>query len=111
MPRAKRKIQSEFSIDGFSLVWHLHRDQQWCTADGWKGVAIHVKLVEGVRRELHLEYPAVVTQKRGYTRIDPIQPAILTARVETHIRQAMEAGWDPESRGKPFVYEVEDSPG
>ena len=61
--------------------------------------------------QLHLEYPAVVSQKAVYMRGTPVQPAILAAKVEAHIRQAMEAGWDPGSRGKPFVYEVEDSPG
>jgi hypothetical protein len=111
MPRAKRSIQSATTIDGFPLIWHLHRDQQGCAAEGWRGVGIHVRIAEGVRRELHLEYPAVVTQKAQYMRGAPTQPAILAAKVEAHIRQAMEAGWDPGSRGKPFVYEVEDSPG
>ena len=68
MPRAKRSIQAAVVIDGFSLNWQLHREQQWCTADRWKGVAIHVKVAEGIRRELHLEYPPVKAQKIGYTR-------------------------------------------
>jgi hypothetical protein len=79
MPRAKRSIQSEVTIDGFHLIWRLHREQQWCTADGWKGVAIHVMVAEGVRRELHLEYPAVKTQKVSYTRTDFVQQNISTA--------------------------------
>ena len=110
MPRAKRNIGAEFSIDGFSLVWHLHRDQQGCAAEGWRGVGIHVKLAEGVHKELHLEYPAVVSQKAAFMRGAPAQPAILPAKVEAHIKQAMEAGWDPGARGKPFTFEVEDSP-
>jgi hypothetical protein len=111
MPHAKRSIQAATTIDDFPLIWHLHREQQWCTADGWRGVAIHVKVAEGVRRELYLEYPAVMTQKIGYTRNDSVLQNISPAKVKAHIRQAMEAGWDPGSRGKPFVYEVDELPG
>src|SRR5208283_267307 len=98
MPRAKRSIESTVTIDGISLVWRLHREQQLSTDDGCKGLAIHVRVAEGVRRELHMEYPLVKTQKNGYTRIDPARPA-------------MAAGWDPDSRGKPFVYQVGELPG
>ena len=70
MPRAKRSIESTVTIDGISLIWHLHREQQWSTDDGWRGMAIHVRVAEGARRELHMEYPPVKTQKNGYTRID-----------------------------------------
>ncbi len=110
MPRAKRSIESKVTIDGVALIWRLHREQQWNDADGWKGIAIHVRVPEGARRELHLEYPAVEGQKRGYTRIDPARPAIIAAKVEAHVREAMADGWDPDSRGKPYVYEVAELP-
>jgi len=111
MPRSKRAIQAAVTIDGISLIWHLHREQHVSTEDGWRGVAIHVKVAEGVRRELHLEYPAVKTQKVGYTRTDFVKQNISPARVAEHIRLAIEAGYDPGSRGKPFVYEVAELPG
>ena len=111
MPRAKRSIESAVTIDGLALVWWLHREQQLSTADGWKGLAIHVKVVEGTRRELHLEYPTVGTEKTAFPRaIKSTRPTILKAKVEAHIREAMEAGWDPNSRGKPFVYQVAELP-
>ena len=110
MPRAKRSIQAALSVDGMPLIWHLHREQQWCTADEWKGMAIHVKMAEGAHRELVLEYPAVSTQKPGYLRTDPAQPSIVAAKVAAHIREAIEAGWNPESRGKPFFYQVSELP-
>jgi hypothetical protein len=110
MPRAKRSIESTVTIDGVGLVWRLHREQQLSTDDGCKGMGIHVRVAEGVRRELHLEYPLVKTQKNGYTRIDPVRLGISAARVEAHIREAIAAGWDPDSRGKPFVYEVGELP-
>ncbi len=111
MPRAKRSIHSELTIDGFPMIWHLHREQHVSTEDGWRGVAIHVKVAEGVRRELYLEYPAVKTQKVGYTRIDFVKQNVSPAKVAAHIRLAIEAGYDPGSRGKPFIYEVAELPG
>jgi hypothetical protein len=111
MPHAKRSIQGKITIEDFPMVWNLHREQQLSTADGWRGVAIHVKVAEGVRRELHLEYPAVQTQKISYARADHLKQNISPTKVAAHIRRAMEAGYDPGSRGKPFVYEVDELPG
>ena len=45
-----------------------------------------------------LEHPAVRTKKDGWSRIDPREPKIQTKRVESHIREAIKAGWDPNSR-------------
>jgi hypothetical protein len=111
MPRTKRSIQAAITIDGFSLIWHLHREQQLTTAEGWRGVAIHVKVAEGVRKELWLEYPAVKTQKVSLTRTDFVQQNISPAKVAAHIHRAMEAGWNPDARGQRFIYEVDELPG
>jgi len=110
MPRAKRSIQAELKIDEFALVWNLHHEQI-STSDGWKGLKIHVRRAEGTRRELHLQYPAVVKQKNGWMSTEPARPSIMAAKVEAHIRQAMADGWDPDSRGKPFIYELDELPG
>jgi hypothetical protein len=111
MPRTKRSIQVATTIDGVPLIWHLHREQQLTTAEGWRGVAIHVKVAEGVRKELWLEYPAVITQKAAFTRTDFVQQNISPAKVAEHIRRAIEAGWNPESKGQRFIYEVDELPG
>jgi hypothetical protein len=113
MPRAKRSIESTVTIDGHSLVWRLHREQQGSTSEGWRGMAIHVRVAEGARRELHMEYPAVETHKNGFTRIGidySPRPGIVATKVEAHVREAIAAGWDPDSRGKPFVYQVGELP-
>ena len=110
MPRPKRSIQSEIKIDGFSLVWNLQREQQWCGEDRLKGAAIHVQVAGAARRELLLEYPPIRTQKDDGSRIDVRPQKIAEKKVESHIREAMAAGWDPNSRGKPFVYQVAELP-
>jgi hypothetical protein len=108
MPRAKRSIEGAVTIDGFSLIWNLHREQQWFTADGWKGVAIHVRSAVGARRELFLEFPPVGSERIGNTKDAPARHPISAAKVEAGIREAMAAGWDPESRGKPYFYQVDE---
>ena len=110
MPSPKRSIQSAVTIDGTPLIWHLHREQQGSDEDDMKGLAIHVKVAEGTRRELHLEYPAVRSAKAGYLWTAPARPTIVATKVAAHIREAMAEGWDPASRGKPYVYRVSEFP-
>jgi len=111
MPRAKRTVQSAVTINGFSLVWRLHREEQTETTDGPKGMAIHVSVAEGVRRELHIEYQPAEKKAHGPMIAEPVRRMIVPQRVEAHIRDAMEAGWDPESRGKPFFWFPDELPG
>ena len=110
MPRAKRSVEFAVNIDGFPMICHLHREEQRLPDEGWRGISVHVRVEGIVRRELFLEYPTTVSQKSGWMRIEPPRPAVTAAKVEEHIRQAMAAGWNPDSRGKPFVYHVEELP-
>ena len=111
MPNAKRSIQSAITIDGTPLIWHLHREQRPSTEDRTKGLAIHVRVAEGARRELFLEYPVVRRQLKDYSMARfNARPTIAAAKVAAHIREAMAEGWDPSSRGKPFVYQVSELP-
>jgi hypothetical protein len=110
MRNTKRAIQSSVTIDGIPLIWRLHREQNWTDDDKAVGLAIHVEVVGLVRRELYLEYPAVRKQQNGHAPVLTIRPPIVAAKVADHIREAIAAGWDPESRGKPFVYEVAELP-
>ena len=110
MPRGKRHIERSVTLQGVPLVWRLHREQHFTFGEGWAGVAIHVQVAEGVRRDLFLEYPAVQIQKAGGFGADHFVVNIRPAKVESHILRAIEAGWDPESRGKPFVFEVDELP-
>jgi hypothetical protein len=111
MRNTKRAIQTSVTIDDVPMVWRLHREQNWTDDEKAVGLAIHVQVVGLVRRELYLEYPAVRKQQNGYTTaVSTIRPPIVAAKVTAHIREAIAAGWDPESRGKPFVYEVAELP-
>jgi hypothetical protein len=107
----KRTIEGSLTVDGQELSWNLEREQCWTTDDGWKGISIHVVLVaQGTHRTLILDYPAVSTKNRGYVLTGDGRTKIVPAKLELHIRQAMEAGWDPVSRGKPYIFPVEEQP-
>ena len=103
MKARKRSAEASVEVDGHRLRWSLEREAQWTTNDGGKGMAFSVRLDGDDRhRELLLEFP--------YPRWKPgarqDKERILPPRIAKAIRQAMEAGWDPQSRGRVFAFQV-----
>lgn len=83
-------------------------DYAWAYRHGWvvwdrgiKAISISVSLSPGRTRELILDFIVQVTDEDG----TPSDARVLRA-LESAIRSAREAGWDPESRGRAFRYEV-----
>lgn len=105
--RARRSVGNSIVIEGMDLHWHIHREPQWCTDDGWKGTSIAVRLAGYKCRELLIEYPF---KRRANGMIDlPQRPNVIARALETDIKAAMEAGWDPTSRGKVFAFQVSEN--
>jgi hypothetical protein len=103
--RRKRTIEGAATIDDLSMVWTLLSEPQWSDGfgEGYKGLCISVKLAGQARRELIVEYPYPLND-RGLPLPVPQRPPVTPALVEASIRQAIAAGWDPGSRGKPFIF-------
>ena len=102
--RRKRTIEGATTIDDVSMAWTLTSEPQWSNSgDGYKGMCLSVQVVDQARRELIIEYPYPVDNS-GRPLSVPQRPAVTPALVEVSIRQAIEAGWDPASRGKAFVF-------
>lgn len=100
----KRSIAGTALIADFKLIWELASEPSWSNSgDGYKGMRVAVRVSDAARRELVVEYP-FPTDKSGKKLPVPQRPPISQSIVEQSIREAMEAGWDPESRGKPFVF-------
>ena len=96
--KRKRELGGALEIDGYPLRWTLRSEQVWDPkGEEHLGLWISVERSDETHRELVLEYPFVDMGKTG-------RPDIDTARIEADIRQAMEAGWKPKSRGRPFVF-------
>ena len=96
---------SNVTVDGVKFQWWIHRRPAWCTGEGWKGLAIAVQPVEFPARKLLLEFrPELDTRISSQKRP---RPSVSERRLTDSIRAALAAGWEPSSRGKAFVYEVD----
>ena len=91
-------------VEGTDFRWHVHRQPQWCTADGWKGLALHVEGARDPQRALIVEFPFSVGSRRSTPQRQ--RPSVSAKQVALSISAALAAGWDPSSRGKPFVFEL-----
>ncbi len=89
-------------IEGVEYEWSVYRQPRW-TGDGIPlGLAILVKAVKASGRELVLEF--VLDPKRPGDMQQHQQGRVANRRLTVCIQNAMTAGWDPESRGKPFFF-------
>jgi hypothetical protein len=104
MRNAKRTLEGQVAVDGQEYTWRLHREAQWCTADGWRGLVIAVHHIDG-QREALLEWPMPWSKSQSvpYRQRPKIDVPVLKAA----IRKAIEAGWEPLSRGKPVAVLVD----
>ncbi len=98
MRNAKRTECGIISVAGEDFAWRLHRQPQWCTADGWHGMVLAVRHVDG-QREVLVEWPMpkVASNSVPYRQRPKIDAPLLNQAVTA----AIEAGWEPLSRGKP----------
>lgn len=99
-----RSIEGIITIDGVNFRWWLHREPRWSSTHGWKGVAIGVALAKSSCRELIIEFPFEAKSRRSTPNRQ--RPKISEKEIETQVRNAMSAGWEPESRGKAFVFDA-----
>ena len=90
-------------VDGVDYVWaYRHGWVVW--GKGIKALSISVSLQPGRTRELILDLTVTVDDQD----LPPAERRVLRA-LEEGIRAAREAGWDPESRGRAFRYEIAES--
>jgi hypothetical protein len=88
------------SVDGTDYAWsYRHGWLVW--GKGLKVISLSVALKPQRTRELILDFTVKVGAE------DPTPGDVRVSRVlENAIRSALEAGWDPESRGRAFRFEV-----
>ena len=94
------------TVDGVDYAWsYRHGWVVW--GKGFKVVSVSVPLQPERSRELILDFTLGVNDGDGA----PSDARVLSA-LTSGIRSALEAGWDPESRGRAFRHEIgETSPG
>jgi hypothetical protein len=98
----KGAAHTTVAVDGVDYAWsYRHGWVVW--GKGVKAVSLSVSLQPERTRELRLDFSVQIDDE------DPTpSEAKVVAALPDAIRAAMAAGWDPESRGRAFRYEVED---
>ena len=103
MRRGKNPTQV-IEVEGFQLSWKLRRSPKWSTDQGYIGAAISVERADAIRRELIVEYPFPGT-KNGMAYL-PERIKLTSRDVVLAVQEAISAGWNPDSRGRPFVFQI-----
>jgi len=95
--RKKRELSGSLVVEGYPLRWSLKSEQIWSPAGDHVGLRLSVERQDEAHRELVLEYPFQEGSKIS-------RPDIDRDRLGKDIRSAMDAGWNPRSRGRPFHF-------
>jgi hypothetical protein len=103
MSKQSKKISGgTVVIDEIALRWTVRSEPQKGTADGDIGLRLQVEVDGKAHRQLILEYPfekGVRTPARFLERTRAAPDSLIA-----DIRLAMEHGWEPKSRGRPFIF-------
>ena len=106
--RRKRSASGVIALDGANFAWSLLSEPQWSPEGGLIGLRFSIQLEGGGHRELILEYPFPDKRTGNGSPQLPQRPKFTIDAIESSITRAMAAGWDPQSRGRSFLFKVED---
>lgn len=113
--KKKRDIGGIVTIDGVPLVWSVKSEPAWNTSDGDIGLRLSIMKHDETLtrhgtnkawRELILQYPFV--RRQHHASRFPDKPKVTPEALAAGVRLAMEAGWSPDSRGRPFELVLEE---
>lgn len=116
----KRALGGVVTVDGIALIWNVKSEPAWGATDGDTGLRLSVMKYDetltrhGERkawRELILQFP--FERKQRHPSRFPEKPRVTPEMLTAGVRLAVEAGWSPHGRGRPFelVLEEGDVPG
>lgn len=97
------KLSGMVGDAGFEYEWELRSEPQWSESEGWKGMTVAL-LRRHTQRGALLEFPPPKRLLKGLQR-GRLQ--VSDAVVIRGIQAALDAGWEPASRGKPMVFMVD----
>ena len=99
---AGASLSGEFEVGGARYLWEAKRYAGMRNADSnYRGLVARIKLTSGVFRELIIEFHP--SDYRG--QVSGLGRSFETRLME-YTQKAIELGWRPESRGKPFRIEA-----
>ncbi len=98
-----RDLKGVVQVDGESYDWEVRRQPQRTTGNEWQGIGIALQL-QGYQREAIVMFPMTM-RSNGIPNFE--RQRINVESIKNAIRSAMAAGWDPTSRGKVVVFDVD----
>jgi hypothetical protein len=111
----KRNLSGIVQVDGVPLTWHIKSEPAWGTSHGDIGLRLSVMKHDETLtrhgtnkawRELILQFPF---EKQRHASRFPEKPKVTPEMLTAGVRLAIEAGWSPDSRGRPFELILEES--
>jgi hypothetical protein len=108
MPIRPTHEKTAIEVNGYRLMWSIRHTPTWRPeGPGYDGLVLFVESAGGAkRRGLVIEYPFQKRERRPKQERERV--IVREEEVAKHVEQAMSEGWDPESRGKPAFFVVEE---
>jgi hypothetical protein len=92
-------------VEGIEYRWSIYRQPMWVSERGFVGMAILVETMESSTRELLLEF--AMDHSTGHRCMTShVRFRISNRRLIECVQNAIRAGWNPNSRGKRFIFEA-----
>ncbi|MBN8528388.1 MAG: hypothetical protein J0M36_04040 [Caulobacterales bacterium] len=98
-----RETSGTVEVDGEIYDWEIRRQPQPKADGSWNGMAVTLRL-QGFQREAIVQFPMPM---RPNGRPDMEKQRLNVDAVRNAVTAVMEAGWNPTSRGKPMVFDVD----
>jgi hypothetical protein len=98
-----REMSGVVQVEGEDYEWEVRRQPMRTTGDQWLGIAITLRLKDA-KREAIIQFPMPM-RANGHPQM--LKQRINVDAVKNAVTSAIAAGWDPTSRGKPEVFEVD----
>ncbi len=87
-----------FELGADSFIWSVRLYAgEFTSHTNFRGILARVCLAEGKSRELVIEF-----DPQDYPAKRPASSAQLGARIVEYTQRAIDEGWKPDSRGKPY---------
>ena len=98
-----RDASGTVEVDGDVYEWEIRRQPQPKGGGKWEGLGISLRLTDFKRKAI-IQFPMPM---RPNGRPDLEKQRVNVDAVRNAVTSAMEAGWNPTSRGKAMVFDVD----
>jgi hypothetical protein len=98
-----RDTSGTLEVAGEIYHWELRRQPRPLNGGVWEGIAVTLRL-QDFKREAVVQFPPPM---RPNGRPDTEKQFVNTDYVRNAVTAVIEAGWEPTSRGKAMVFDVD----